>query len=279
MIFQPSIHGDSHVKPNPMKKVFVFACLALVSALCYGQVLQSSENMEELFKLDVSTMSEFRSRFNAETQEYASNRERALLSLFNRSSEVILKNEDVVKAFVQQVISTGQKFAFTDSLWYAELTCSIRYKSQLFPIKLFLKTEETDPVVGYCRWALCGANGLQDCGLIRPFEMADIDAVDNELRFPSLEERMATDFKNAFGYRSISSEIDQLSIFLFMLQEGLWKVESTGELKYHFLSVPGYVFVVEHSKKARNSGWLISDIAKITKEQSIAYEKILMGIH
>ena len=61
--------------------------------------------------------------------------------------------------------------------------------------------------------------------MIRPFEMADIDAVDNELRFPSLEERMATDFKNAFGYRSISSEIDQLSIFLFMLQEGLWKSE------------------------------------------------------
>ncbi len=233
--------------------------------------------MEELFRLDVSTMSEFRSRFNADTKEYASNRERALLSLFNRSSEVILKNEDVVKAFVQQVISSGQKFAFTDSLWYAELTCSIRYKSQLYPIKLFLKTEETDPVTGYCRWALCGVSGLQDCGLIRPIKMADIDAVDNELRFPSLEERLATDFKNAFGYRSISSEIDQLSIFLFMLQEGLWKVDSIGELKYHFLTVPGYVFVVEHSRKARNSGWLISDIAELKIDQRVEYEKSLLG--
>lgn len=235
--------------------------------------------MEELFKLDVSTMSEFRSRFNAETEEYASDKERTLLSLFNRSSEVILNNEGLVKSFVHQVLSSNQKLAFTDSLWFAELECNVRYKNKAFPVRLFLRTEEIDPELGICRWALCGVNGLKECGLIYAHELASIDAIDNDLNFLGLESRLETDFKNAFGYRSVSNEIDQLSILLFMFQEGLWKVESLGKLKYHFLSVPGYVFVVEHSTKARNSGWLISDIAEVTEDQSTAYEKNILGVH
>ena len=235
--------------------------------------------MEDLFKIDVSTMSEFRSRFNAETEEYASNRERTLLSLFNRSSDVILKNEEIVRSFILKVITSGQKLSFSDSLWLADLECSVRYKNKSYPIRLILKTEEIDHELGIFRWAICGVNGLKDCGLINEHDMASINAIDNELSFLGLKDRLEDDLKNAFGYRSLSNEIDQLSIFLYMIQEGLWKIDSLGQLKYHFFSVPGYVFVVEHSNVARNSGWLISDIAEVTEEQNVAYEKDLLGIH
>lgn len=262
-----------------MKRVVLLIYSALLAFPGYAQIFGASQHLEELFRLDVSTMSEFRTRFNFEQEEYASNKERTLLSLFDRSSEAVINNEAVVISFVQDVLSSGRRLSLKDSLWFAELECSIQYKKRSYPIRLILKTEEIDPEMGACRWALCGVNGLRENGLILPHAMAEVDAIDNDMLFLGLESRLESDYKNAFGYRSVTSKVDQLSIFLYMLQESLWKVEGFGSLKYHFLSVPGYLFVVEHSKTPRNSGWLISDIAEITEEQKSAYEKVYLAIN
>lgn len=262
-----------------MKHIKITFLALFLGITSQAQVLHTADtSMEELFSADVSTMSEFRDRFNFATESKSINdagQMKEILSLFNRRSESILSKQSIVISFAEDVLQNKQKLTFADSLWYADVLCSIKYKGHTYDIHLIMKTEQVDNDL--YRWSFCGVDGLREAGIINNAEFGYIEPIDNELNFIDLDNRLQKDYRNAFGYKSSAVTINQLSVFLYLLQEHDLTIEFIDKIKYHFLVVPGYVFVVEQSGTPMNSGWLISDILTITNEGRDFYEKALCG--
>jgi hypothetical protein len=58
---------------------------------------------------------------------------------------------------------------------------------------------------------------------------------------------------------------DQLALFVSEIKNGNLIFESVKEVKFHFLQIPGWYFEVSYfNRNNNNSGWLISNILKIT---------------
>lgn len=262
-----------------MKRIAVIVSLFFTACASGQNIHMQDMDLGTLFQADVTTMFEFRERFNRAAEASDSipsvQRMKGVLSLFNRYADSILNKQDLVLSFAERVLESRQIMAFTDSLWYADAVCDVKYKGANNKIRLLLRT--VSDANGICRWTLCGANGLPDAGIIYPSEQGFIEPMDNELNFIDMVSRIRHNYINAFGYRSTDARISQLSILLYLLQEQLLTIEAISRIKYHFLSVPGYVFVVEHSTMPMNSGWLISDIAKITPDEIKMYEKKMFG--
>lgn len=272
--------AQGNLKMNEMKKYWILFVLSLLPLFSYGQVLHAPNmNMDEWFRTDVTTMSEFRDRFNICINDTDSltkeQRMRGLLTLFNRSSETVYTKQDTIRSFINSVLDNKINLSFSDSLWFAEALCVTKYKGKEHDIRLILKTEFVDTDI--YRWSICGVNGLRDAGVITDKAFGFIEPIDNDLNFIGMDSRLQKDYKNAFGYKSSNSAISQLSVFLYLLQEHQITIEYVNSIKYHFLSIPGYVFVVEHSTKPMNSGWLISDISLLSDEGRELYEKALFG--
>ena len=262
-----------------MKQLGITIFLLLLCIVSQAQILHTADTrIEELFSADISTMSEFRERFNLAIETDSNDetrRMKGILSLFNRHSQSILAKQDIVVAFAREVLQNKQQLAFSDSLWFADILCSVNYKEKLQDLHLILRTEHIEGDL--FRWALCGISGLHDAGIINNAEFGYIEPVDNELNFIDMTNRLQQDYKNAFGYKSSTVPINQLSIFLYLMQEHRLTLVSIDKIQYHFLSVPGYIFVVEQSGTPMNSGWLISDISNITIHGRNFYEKTLCG--
>jgi hypothetical protein len=60
---------------------------------------------------------------------------------------------------------------------------------------------------------------------------------------------------------------DQLALFVAEVKNGNLKFESVKEVKFHFLQVPGWYFEVSYfNRNSDSSGWLISNMMKITEK-------------
>lgn len=263
-----------------MKRFFLIIVCCIIWTLTDAQVLHTgTNNLDELFQNDITTMSEFRARFNAaiEISSNLSENERLkrILSLFNRNSEAILEKQDLVLSFSNQILKSGVPLEYGDSSWYADVLCAVKYKGAQFDIHLILKTEEVEKSI--YRWAFIGANGLRETNIIHDAAFGFIEPIDDELNFIDLDNRLQKDYTNAFGYKSFEASVNQLSILLYLIQEKELTIESMDKIRYHFLSIPGYVFIVEQSGTPMNSGWLISELSTITNEGKKLYEKVLFG--
>lgn len=239
----------------------------------------ANQDLDALFTSDVTTMSEFRERLNKCVDFKDSlpmdQRVRGLLALFNRSSGAVNAKQGIVKSFVEELLNNSHTIAFNDSEWYAEVICSIKYKGKQNNLQIILKPELLDTNI--FRWAICGVSGLREAGILNKTALGYIDPIDNELNFLDMDSRLQKDYKNAFGYKASDAKISQLSIFLFLLQEHQITIEFVDKVKYHFLNVPKYVFIVEFNSTPMNSGWLISDISKLSDQGKKLYENTLFG--
>lgn len=266
-----------------MKRLGFIVLLSILPVSLFGQVVHTHNTiMEEWFKADVTTMSEFRERFNkcvSDGKDSLSYEQRmkGLLSLFNRSSEAINEKQDTVRTFVEYVLEQKPNLSFSDSLWYAEVLCVIKHKGKQHDLRLVLRTEFVDQDI--YRWAFCGVNGLHEAGILCDSAFGFIEPLDNDLNFIGMDSRLQKDYKNAFGYQSADSQISQLSIFLYLLQDHQITIEFIDKIKYHFLNIPEYVFIVEHSTTVMNSGWLISDIIVLSNNGKGLYKQALFGIY
>lgn len=264
-----------------MRKILLSLAILCISALGNAQALHTnSNNLDDLFQNDITTMSEFRERFNTAVEKDSNldenDRLKRILSLFNRKVDTILEKQELVLSFSKQVIESGIPLEYADSSWYADVLCAIKYRGKPFDIHLILRTEHVKRDI--YRWAFIGANGLREANIIHNnAAFGFIEPIDNELNFIDLDNRLQKDYKNAFGYKSSDTSVNQLSILLYLIQEKQLTIEFIDKVRYHFLSVPGYVFIVEPSGTPMNSGWLISELSSITKEGTKLYEKALFG--
>ena len=163
-----------------------------------------------------------------------------------------------------------------DSLLFAVAECTVKYKEQEKAITLTLQKEIDKQQRS--RWALVGVDGLHGEGIIDTCKVRGISPVDHEIHFIELLDAFKYHAQDAMAYRKANVKIDQLSVFLTLIQTGQAKLLSVDGLTYHVLSVPNFIFTInEFARKTENSGWLISSFTEIAENEKYKYIQKLLG--
>ena len=236
----------------------------------YSQQIIHTEDqsIDTLFDMNVSSINEFMTRFNGEDSHPdfrdaspSIKRISNLMMLFDMQSEKIRHKETTVRDFVNQVDSSDICLTFTDSLWFIETRSIVQYNNTEYEIGLYFKTEVIESNV--YRWAIFDATDVLN-NVIKLNKIRIIDPTDNEFDFLELRDRFKYDNKNAFAYKAMDRELDDLSVLITLIYNGQIIFKYVKKSAYYFYNVPGFKFKVELvNRKSNNAGWLITDIDRI----------------
>lgn len=252
------------------------------TTLC-AQSLHFSDN--ENFAFKVKQIDEFMDRFNAVAdtpiqqyvrEQYAVDslpRASLVLSLFDR--EDTTWNEPRVREFVTDVARSSAVLDFYDGGWYAELDCTGRYRGQEEQFTLVLSLEVLRHGRG-SKWVIEGVSAdFLQLGYSKDHRRA-LNPGSYGTDFMGLVDALQ-DTANVRNYLSTRTQPSQLLLFFNELCEGQLQFEQVRDITYHFLQIDNWIFKVrDFNRDVANSGWLISDLVKVTDVQKLQYrEKIL----
>lgn len=243
-----------------------------------GQVMNWTSEFDMDFKQNVSMVSEFMSRFNGKQQIFYqlpdSMQARAnLIHLFDRewlfNQKDSMQNE--VMKFVDTILSDSVMIHYEDSTWFAEVACHGIFKGKSHFITLFLKPEKIKEFV--YRWVIVGAKG--DLFKMEPPKRnhgLDIMPNNHEVSFIAIPKLEQIGNEYILNFSQMSYEPEALAVFYSLVYSGTLKIKSTESPIYHFLQVPGYVFVVRRfSREEANAGWLIDSLIKTNEDMKFDY--------
>lgn len=277
--------GKLSVVPGHAIRVIIVLVLGLGSTSTYGQSIGFPD--EENFALKVKQIDEFIDRFNrAEAtpiREYVREHRAVdslggaalVLSLFNR--EDTTWNETHVREFVSEVVRhrSATPLDFYDGGWYAELDCTGQYRGKEENFTLVLSLEVLRRGRG-SKWVIEGVSAdFLKLGRSQDRRRA-LNPASYGTDFMDLSEalRDTANFRNYLGTRQQPS---QLLLFFNELCEGSLAFKQVNDITYHFLQIDNWIFKVrDFNRDTPNSGWLISELMKVTDVQKLQYrEKIL----
>ena len=236
---------------------------------------------ESVFYAQTKQMNQFFRRFNGEEditgkRFYAKDaqyrdpkaRKKFLNILFDNSNANIIASDK--NAFIGQVISkpAPEYIDFHGKNWFAEVNCEFSYKKEKVNLILYLQIEKQDS--GY-KWVISNVyfdrfnnffNHLNDTTNTTLF----IHPLSHELDFMNLN-KVFREPDNVDYYMERNYEPDQLSLFIMETKDGNLKFETVNSVKFHFFQVPGWYFEVSYfNRNEMNSGWLISNLVKISEK-------------
>jgi len=252
----------------------------MFTAMSKAQVLPDSI-MKHNFRSQVKSLDEFIQRFNAvELHPDSDSRYYNLISLFDYEVMRASVQDSLVKRkieeFVEVVDSRNVMIKLTDGELYAEIDVEAIICEKRVMLKLYLQSQTYRE--DRTRWAIVGAKGLVDSGLIETQKFYGISPVDHEIHFLGLDNIFENNLKEIMGYRGKDTLIDELSVLLTMAMLDKVRIVSIDNLTFHCLQVPGYIFKIKESNKSsNNSGWLISKLMECDNEIKSMYVQKLLG--
>ena len=237
---------------------------------------------ESIFYAQTKQVNQFFRRFNAEEdvsgkRTYTGDslfrdlkaRKRYLNILFDISSSSFPTEEK--NAFIDQVTNKKSPvfLDFHGKDWFAEVTASFFYKREKVDIILYLKMEKQNN--GY-KWVFSNIyfsrfnelfSHVGDTTNLKLF----LHPLSHELDFMNIH-KVFEDPDKLDYYLDRYYNLDQLSLFVSEIKNGNLKFETVKNVKFHFLQVPGWYFEVSYfNRNSNNSGWLISNMLKITDKE------------
>lgn len=264
-------------------KTFCLTLLFVLNALSVFSQGISDLTLDERFECQVKSLDEFLARLNGDesypdinVDEHSHINNLAMLMDFQMPH----KNEPAFKEksmkFFRAIEAFPRPLRDTDSLLFAVTTCCVKHLGTEKNITLILQ-KETDKQ-NRSRWALVGADGLQQCGIIDTTKVRGISPVEHEIHFLEMLDVFKFHAKDAMAFRKSDTHIDQLSVFLTLLQTGQIELLSVDKLTYHVLAIPGFIFTIdEYVRTNYNSGWLISSFSEMGDERKHVYIQTLLG--
>jgi len=189
--------------------------------------------------------------------------------LFDLSGSYI--EESLKKEFISQVTDAGSpKFLeFHGGLWFAEVLSTFSYNNDRENLLLFLCLEKEN--LG-SKWVL---TNIYYNRFLRMFFKGDEEQIGLSFLHPMSHE---LDFMNIYKtfrdgtyveyYAGKEFKPDYLSLLFYEIKKGVMTFESVGQVKFHFFQIDGWYFEVSFfNRPGNNSGWLISKLYKISKEE------------
>ncbi len=267
-----------------MKRITLFVFVFILSLqFAPGQGLYSPGQPKDDGRFAASTkqLNQFFRRFNAEESEDGltryhpgdknyrdrDQRQKYINILFDNETSEIPAN--LKRDFINHVNSKNypQYLQFHGDNWFAEVSTVFSYKGKKEDITLYLKLQPEG--LGY-EWVIhkVAFDDFKqffdkDKGKGKPF----LHPLSHELGFMNLRKALQ-DNKKPESYTPDGFKPDYLSIFLYEIKKGNINFVTVKGVKFHFFQIDKWYFeVAQFNRPGFNTGWLISNLVKINKEE------------
>ena len=245
------------------KKEFVVLLVLLTPLSVLGQAIQHV--VPDFYVNRIKSIDQFMERFNREdlpvfldsTEEDLQYKQ--VLTCFCFDS-LRGQEEDVLK-FARHMVDSNVQLGYAMPNYYCELLCDATVQKHKTTILLRMVVDTTSK--GYHTWAIADAEG--DVLRLLPSRISSelhLSPVDNSLWFPGLRDALERHPKDVMNYGHHSRFVDQYSVFMTMIANGLLKIEDIRDMSYKF-DAGGYLFTVRCiNRETNNNGWLICNFIK-----------------
>lgn len=257
-----------------MKKIFVIIIFNLFLALCTNAQIIGSLLNEEQFRARIALVDEFIDRFNGKEDRPDINKSESdyhikrLLVLFNGEMFKSFTDSTFIAAkdFIDVINKDSIKLNYTDTSWYATANCHGTFKNKEIDFTLYLTVEHRK--ANMYKWVISKAEGnIFKLNPSKKSEKIIIMPDDHEINFLSLHRITNENSDLISNYICMNHQIDELSVFLSYVYNGLLKINYVSDLTFTFLQVPGYKFTIkEFEREGNNVGWLINSFEKVTEQ-------------
>ncbi|HLN53783.1 MAG TPA: hypothetical protein VK212_08740 [Lentimicrobium sp.] len=266
-----------------MRKKWIILLFALITfPSVYSQNNDKLIVDEGVLNASTKQVNQFFRRFNGEestkgVRYYEGDKDYRNPSLRNKYLNVLFDNSNasitdpVKNDFIKKVInqSNPEFLDFHGDGWFAEVITKFLYQGADVYITLYMNLEKENE--GY-KWVM---NDVY----FPHFKSLFSNHNDNTPRFlhPMSHEidfmnliRVFRDKDYVDKYVKKDFEPDYLSLFLYELKKGNLKYQSVTNLKFHFFQIEGWYFEIsDFNRPGANSGWLISNLMKIERQEDI----------
>lgn len=243
---------------------------------------------ESAFYASTKQVNQFFRRFNSEEDEegnriYADSKKYHSPRLRKKYIEILFDNETssldkaLKEIFIEEVTDAANPIYldFHGGEWFAEVHTRFVYKGKDSPAILFMQLQE-EPV---------GSKWVIDRVYFEPFNKLFKEKTNKEGKFlhPLSHE---LDFMNLNKIFERRDEIelytgkhykpDHLSLMLMEVKRGNLSFVTIKNVKFHFFQIDNWYFELsEFNRKGYNTGWLISNLAKLDQKQKESYKKYI----
>lgn len=103
---------------------------------------------------------------------------------------------------------------------------------------------------------------------------------DHETNFMSLNRMTNETSTYIMDFVRKDAMVDELSVFMTLVKQGLLKIDYVSDLSFTFFQVPGYIFSIRNiNRNSQNTGWLIDSIQSISEQQKTdIYNEMSKGL-
>jgi hypothetical protein len=266
----------------------------VILLFCHTAAAQKNQSIgqvvydESLFYSEVKQVNQFFRRFNNEENamgvRYADNapefrnnamRKPFLVSLFDRQAFSI--PTEVRDAFLKEVTADDKPLYldFYGDKWYAELTTKFLWNGEERTILLYLKLEREH--LGY-KWVICNVEVSEFDHLYRAVNEEErigvfLHPMSHEIDFININKAFQ-DPDQIGCYIGKNFKPNHLSLFIDAMRKQKVSYISVNHVKFHFLQFDGWWFEINYLNRSDvNSGWLITNMLKINKEDYISLKR------
>ena len=211
-------------------------------------------------------------RYYPEDKDYRNPvlRKKYLENLFNNENSYLtegLKNE-----FLDHLLYKDDPIflEFHGGDWFAEVTTTFNYQGIERFLTLFLQLE--NDTVG-SKWVITNVyfepftRIFADQDSLRNAGQKFLHPMSHELDFMNLV-RTFEDKSSMEQYLAWKYHPDYLTLFIYEFKKGNLQFKSVTKVKFHFFQVEGWYFELsDFNRKGYNTGWLISTLMKINKDE------------
>lgn len=273
--------SESGMRKDLRKVIFLFFLLLPFVGFSQGSI-GTFNGDETVFYAQTKQMNQFFRRFNGEEDvrgkalypgdpayRDAKARKKYLNILFDLSSPLI--SEDARFVFIEDVLNKKNPvfLDFHGKGWYAEVDASFMYKKEKVNLLLYLELEKQNE--GY-KWVLSNVylgkfeswfTHVNDTTNLKYF----IHPMSHEVDFMNLHKIFREPEKIDY-YLEQDYVPDMLSLFVMEVKDENLKFVSINNVKFHFFQVPDWYFEVSYFNRNNvNSGWLISNMLRVTPQE------------
>lgn len=265
--------------------------LFLILPSVYPQYFDKYVEDESMLYAHTKQVNQFFRRFNGEEDRYGERlpindanyhnpayRRSFIDLLFDNQSttiDALIKNEFIYKC----TLADQQKHLdFHGGEWFAEVKTTFNYKGQELDLMLFLKLQEEE--VG-SKWVITNVvfepflDQFIDAEKLPEEERKFLHPLSHELDFMNLI-KVFTSKAVLEQYAEKEFKPDFLTLFIYEFRNLNLQFVTVKEVKFHFFQLDNWYFELsEFNRNTNNSGWLISNLLKIDKEDQAVLRALI----
>jgi hypothetical protein len=263
--------------------ILIFLYISLVPAVVRSQAIGDFVEDETDLYTSTKQVNQFFRRFNGEEdmkgeryypedKDYRDPalRRKYLKNLFNNENTYLA--DSLKEGFINHILDKENPvfLEFHGGEWFAEVTTTFIYQGKEQFLTLFLQLESD--TVG-SKWVISRvyfepfARLFANQDSLRTSGQKFLHPMSHEIDFMNLVRTFA-DKTSLEQYLAWKYEPDYLTLFIYEYKKGNLLFNTITKVKFHFFQVDGWYFELsDFNRKGYNTGWLISSLMKVNKEE------------